>query len=82
MSLEAVSSRPSNTGTGRLVVEVDPAFEYDALSDLGLTVSSSPTLTNFEVSTPASISSFPHEFLAVFPAPKKLVKGSPAYELR
>jgi hypothetical protein len=80
-SLEVVPSRPPKSSVG-LFVEVEPTFEYDAYSDLGLSAScSSPTLTMFEVSTPASISSFPVEILVV-PAPKKLVKGSAAYELR
>jgi hypothetical protein len=83
ISLEAVSSRPSNSRVGLgLFVEVDSTSAYDYSSDLGLSASSSsPTLTMFEVSTPASISSFPVEILVV-PAPKKLVKGSAAYELR
>jgi len=81
ISLEAVSSRPSNTGPG-LVVEVEPIYEYDAYSDLGLTVSSlSPTWSTFELSTPTLLSSIPNEILVV-PATKKLDKGSPAYELR
>lgn len=80
-SLEAVPSQPPKT-RGGLFVEVDPTSEYDAYSDLGLTVSSSsPTWSTFEVSTPTSLSSFPDEILVVH-APKNLVKGSPAYELR
>jgi hypothetical protein len=85
ISLDPESSQSSNTRAGLgLVVEVDSTFTYDYSSDLGLSASSSsPTLTMFEVSTPTSLSSIPNdnEFLAGIP-PKKLVKGSAAYELR
>ena len=81
MSLEPVPARPLNRNLG-LSVEVEPTYEYDSHSDLGLTVSSSsPTWSTFEVSTPISLSSYPVEILSA-PAHMKLVKGSPAYELR
>jgi hypothetical protein len=80
-SLEVVPSRPPKSSVG-LFVEVEPTFDYDACSDLGLSASSSsPTLTTFEVSTPISLSSFHNEILVV-PAPKKLVERNTAYELR